>query len=102
MFPWLRSSYVILTSRQKGNINQDLANLTFGENWILVSLIIVPLPERDINQNLENFFFNESWIYVFLIEIPSRHLVVATEGGEDINQEQVNSRPPSAVTSKWP
>ena len=30
--------YVILTSGQKRDINQDLANFTFDNNWILVPL----------------------------------------------------------------
>ena len=32
--PGKRSPYVILTSQQKGDLNQDSANFTFGEDWI--------------------------------------------------------------------
>ena len=31
--------YVIFTSWQKGDINKDVGNFTFGENWILVPLL---------------------------------------------------------------
>ena len=32
--PWLRSLYIIWMSWQKGDINQDLVNFTFGKIWI--------------------------------------------------------------------
>ena len=53
-------AYVILMSRHKGEINQDLRKFTFGQNWILFPLIIGLLSEGDINEVLQNFLFIET------------------------------------------